>query len=112
VLFFKTVSILSIAFSKKAIFQFCCDKNRFFNSLHSLENIEIQNPEDINILITHGALDGGTEEFREYNPLRETRLKKIGFDYIALGHIHKPYYKEEKDQRIVYPGSPISLGFD
>ena len=77
-----------------------------------VENIEIQNPEDINILITHGALDGGTEEFREYNPLRETRLKKIGFDYIALGHIHKPYYKEEKDQRIVYPGSPISLGFD
>ena len=83
-----------------------------FSYLCSCENIEIQNPEDINILITHGALDGGTEEFREYNPLRETRLKKIGFDYIALGHIHKPYYKEEKDQRIVYPGSPISLGFD
>lgn len=74
--------------------------------------IEIENPEDINILITHGAIDGGTEEFREYNPLRENRLKKIGFDYIALGHIHKPYYKEEKNQRIVYPGSPISLGFD
>lgn len=77
-----------------------------------IEEIKIENPEDINILITHGALEGGAEEYREYNPLRETRLKKLGFDYIALGHIHKPYYEEEKGQKIVYPGSPISLGFD
>ena len=33
-------------------------------------------------------------------------------DYIALGHIHKPYYDSEKQQRIVYPGSLVSLGFD
>lgn len=78
----------------------------------NIEEIKIQEPEDINILITHGSIDGGTEEFREYNPLRESKLKKLGFDYIALGHIHKPYYREEKEQRIVYPGSPISLGFD
>lgn len=77
-----------------------------------IEDIKIKNPEDINILITHGSIDGGTEEYREYNPLRENKLKKIGFDYIALGHIHKPYYKEEKGQRIVYPGSLISLRFD
>lgn len=77
-----------------------------------IEEIEIQNKKDINILITHGALDGSSNELREYNPLRETKLKKIGFDYIALGHIHKPYYNEEKNQKIVYPGSPISLGFD
>lgn len=77
-----------------------------------IEDIVIQDKEDINILITHGSIDGGTEEYREYNPLRETKLKRLGFDYIALGHIHKPFYKEEKDQRIVYPGSPISLGFD
>lgn len=77
-----------------------------------IEDIVIQDKEDINILIIHGSIDGGTEEYREYNPLRETKLKRLGFDYIALGHIHKPFYKEEKDQRIVYPGSPISLGFD
>lgn len=78
-----------------------------------IEEIEIENKQDINILITHGALDGGSsDELREYNPIRETKLKKLGFDYIALGHIHKPYYNEEKNQKIVYPGSPISLGFD
>ena len=44
----------------------------------------------INILITHGSLDGGSDEQREYNPLRQTKLKELGFDYIALGHIHKP----------------------
>lgn len=75
-----------------------------------VEEIEIKEPEDINILITHGALDGGAGEDREYNPLRETMLKKLGFDYIALGHIHKPNYQE--NQKITYPGSPISLGFD
>ncbi len=32
----------------------------------------------------------------------------MGFDYIALGHIHKPYHQPP----IAYPGSTISLGFD
>ena len=39
-------------------------------------------------------------------------LQEKGFDYIALGHIHKPYYDSENIQKIVYPGSTISLGFD
>ncbi len=84
----------------------------FYCSESKIEEIKIQEPNDINILITHGSLDGGADEFREYNPLRESKLKKLGFDYIALGHIHKPYYNEEKNQKIIYPGSPISLGFD
>lgn len=36
----------------------------------------------------------------------------MGFDYIALGHIHKPYYKDLPNQSITYPGSTIALGFD
>lgn len=31
---------------------------------------------------------------------------------MALGHIHKLDYNTEQNQRIVYPGSTISLGFD
>ena len=31
---------------------------------------------------------------------------------MALGHIHKLDYNTEENQRIVYPGSTISLGFD
>lgn len=78
----------------------------------SIEEIKIEETNGINILITHGSLDGGRDELREYNPLRQTKLKQLGFDYIALGHIHKPYYNEEENQNIVYPGSTISLGFD
>ena len=44
----------------------------------------------------------------QYNPINENRLKNIGFDYVALGHIHKKEIREN----IAYPGSTISLGFD
>ena len=39
-------------------------------------------------------------------------LKEKGFDYVALGHIHKLDYNKEENQNIVYPGSTTSLGFD
>ena len=39
-------------------------------------------------------------------------LKEKGFDYVALGHIHKSDYNTEPNQKIVNPGSLISLGFD
>lgn len=83
----------------------------FYCKESEIEEIKIENQKDINILLTHGTLDGGTEE-REYNPLKSNKLKKLGFDYIALGHIHKPYYNEDKNQQIFYPGSIISLGFN
>lgn len=71
--------------------------------------INIKNKQKINILITHGSLDSGIDENREYNPLTTRELRELGFDYVALGHIHKPDYV---GKNIVYPGSPISLGFD
>jgi len=40
------------------------------------------------------------------------KLKEKNFDYIALGHIHKLDFNTEEQQRIVYPGSTVSLGFD
>ena len=39
------------------------------------------------------------------------KLKEIGFDYVALGHIHKANYEENKNN-FIYPGSLISFGFD
>ncbi len=84
----------------------------FYCKQSEIEEIKVDEPDDINILITHGSLDGGADDLREYNPLRQSKLKQLDFDYIALGHIHKPYYNEEKNQKIFYPGSTISLGFD
>lgn len=86
--------------------------NDFYCRSSEIENIHIKNKNKINILITHGSLDGGYDDNREYNPLNKNKLKQLGFDYIALGHIHKLNYCEEEEQRIVYPGSPISMGFD
>jgi len=48
----------------------------------------------------------------QYNPMNRNKLKQLDFDYIALGHIHKLDYNTEENQRIVYPGSTISMGFD
>ncbi len=77
-----------------------------------IQKIEIKNKEKLNILVIHGSLEGGNIEDNEYNPLSKKILKEKGFDYVALGHIHKLDYDTEENQRIVYPGSTISLGFD
>ena len=86
--------------------------NDFYRKDSKLEDIRIENRDKINILITHGSLNGGTVEDMEYNPINKTKLKQLGFDYVALGHIHKLDYNNEPNQSIVYPGSTISLGFD
>ena len=86
--------------------------NDFYCGVSEVQDIVLENKDKINILITHGTLNGGTIEDMQYNPLNKTKLKQIGFDYVALGHIHKPDYNNEESQRIIYPGSPISMGFD
>lgn len=84
----------------------------FYCTDSGIENIEIENKDKINILVIHGTLDGADIEDKQYNSFSKNMLKQKGFDYVALGHIHKLDYDTEQNQRIVYPGSPISLGFD
>jgi DNA repair exonuclease SbcCD nuclease subunit len=84
----------------------------FYCKETKLSSINVINNNKPNILVMHASLDGGVEENREYNPISESRLESLGMDYIALGHVHKPYYNEKPNQKIVYPGSTISLGFD
>ena len=82
----------------------------FYCTNSGIENIQIENKEKLNILIVHGALNSSKAIDASYNPISEGELKKLGFDYIALGHIHKANYQENTN--IVYPGSAISCGFD
>lgn len=84
----------------------------FYCTDSGIENFEIENKNKINILIIHGTLDGASIEEKQYNSMTKKMLKQKGFDYIALGHIHKKDYDSEENQNIVYPGSTISLGFD
>lgn len=77
--------------------------NNFEMRENQLENIKIENNNKINILITHGDITDSI-----YNPMNINLLKNKGFDYVALGHVHK----RDDSTNIVYPGSLISLGFD
>lgn len=82
----------------------------FYCTNSGVENIEIINKEKSNILITHGSLDASQTLEMQYNPINSKKIKEIGFDYIALGHIHKSSYKNTDS--IAYPGSIIAFGFD
>ena len=82
----------------------------FYCSETKIEDLKIDNPEKINILIIHGTLDGANLEDKQYNSMSKKMLEEKGFDYIALGHIHKTNYSEK--EKIIYPGSTMSLGFD
>ena len=83
-----------------------------------MENDEINNfvlpiSSKPNIFIAHCDLNGSKDENGfSYNPVYETKLKALNFDYIALGHIHTTNFIQGKENKILYPGSPISLGFD
>ena len=72
--------------------------------LNVVKDIKIEDETKVNILITHGTLNGA---MHIYHDIKERDLKK--FDYVALGHIHD---SKVDDTRIIYPGSLISCGFD
>ena len=80
----------------------------FYCKNSKINNIKIDDKNKINILVMHGDLNASENTEMSYNPINENKLKTIGFDYIALGHIHKQLI----NNNIVYPGSTVSLGFD
>lgn len=82
----------------------------FYYTNPEIENLILQNPEKINILVTHATLNGTNNVEKQYNAISKQTLERIGFDYVALGHIHKSNYSES--EHIIYPGSTISMGFD
>lgn len=76
-----------------------------------LETFNLVKSNKFQVLIMHGDLNGICDsDGYSYNPITEYNLKSMGFDYIALGHIHKNNFNE--NSKIIYPGSLISLGFD
>lgn len=85
--------------------------SNFYCNNSQIEEIEIKNKNKINILIIHGSLDASKTLDMQYNPINSNKLKEIGFDYVALGHIHKTNYIDNKNN-FIYPGSLISFGFD
>ena len=77
--------------------------DNFYMNKNQIKEINIDDNNKINILITHGDFNDST-----YNPMNIKELENKQFDYVALGHVHK----RDASTNIVYPGSLVSLGFD
>ncbi|GKX30554.1 serine/threonine phosphatase [Vallitalea longa] len=86
------VDIYGLSWNKKLI------KDNLF------ENIQIDDKNRINILLAHGDI----YQKSSYLPIDRESIANKGFDYIALGHIHK---HEFICKNIAYPGSPEPLDF-
>ena len=69
----------------------------------------------INILLLHGDLVGPGQT-SVYNPVDKGWLQHSGFDYVALGHVHKghdiPERMPQSDTLFAYSGCPAGRGFD
>lgn len=70
-----------------------------------LDNIRIGDNSRLNILLAHGD---ALSKDSEYLPINKTALINSGFNYVALGHIHKPQFISSS---ICYCGSPEPLDF-
>jgi DNA repair exonuclease SbcCD nuclease subunit len=83
----------------------------FYRANNPLESIKILDNGKPNFLVLHCDLNGAkNQNDLSYLPIPESYFKSLKFDYCALGHIHKKYISN--NNRIVYPGSLISFGFD
>lgn len=81
----------------------------FYMNENPLDFIKIEKSNKLQILVIHADLNGVKDkEGLSYNPILEKQVNS--FDYVALGHIHKSNF--DKNKKIIYPGSLISLGFD
>lgn len=68
------------------------------------------------IMVVHGTLLStlSSSENCRYFPIHEKELVGYPFDYVALGHIHKPslaLLDNKKKTRVCYPGSPEALSW-
>ncbi|MTH53382.1 DNA repair exonuclease [Bacillus mangrovi] len=55
--------------------------------------------------LLHGSVEGGSEDHDVYCPFSLKDLERAGFDYWALGHIHKREILSMKETMAIYPGN-------
>lgn len=85
--------------------------NDFYMNNSPIEKFYLEESIKPKVFIMHGDLNGVIDsKGLSYNPVSEKLLNSFKFDYIAMGHIHKSNF--ENNRKIIYPGSLLSLGFD
>lgn len=69
-----------------------------------------------NVAVAHAFLTGGVESESERKFVGGSANVDAqlfnGFDYVALGHLHKPHTPEGAPKNIRYAGSPLKYSFD
>lgn len=68
-------------------------------------------PELFNIVLLHGSAGDAASLADDYFPLPAEKLAASLYDYIALGHYHRPNRWQVGKTCFAYPGSPEPLGF-
>ncbi|EFS0594139.1 exonuclease SbcCD subunit D [Listeria monocytogenes] len=69
-----------------------------------IDEYRVQGDADFHIALLHGSEVSNSEEHDVYAPFRVQEISKKGFDYWALGHIHKRQLLAESPS-IYYPGN-------
>lgn len=85
-----------------------CGFNDFYCEKSRINEFNIYDRNKINILVIHGSLNASETLEKNYNPMTKNAIDEKGFDYVALGHIHK----RDDTTNVVYPGSTVPQGFD
>lgn len=83
-----------------------------FESLPLLQINETKSNDFLNLCVLHGEVVADNSP-SVYNPIYPGTIRQSGFDYLALGHIHK-FSDIEKlgNTYFAYSGSPDGMGFD
>ncbi|MFZ7120563.1 MAG: metallophosphoesterase family protein [Eubacteriaceae bacterium] len=102
---FKKDEICKIEYEylQTVIYGFSWNEKYYYDDV--IHNIDKLNHDKNNILIIHGDV---YNKKSNYLPLDLSEIMKMKFDYVALGHIHKPDIIENN---IRYCGSPEPLDF-
>ncbi len=83
-----------------------------FETLPLLSGFEAPDNSSINLCVIHGEITSESQS-SNYNPISMSQIQNSGFDYIALGHIHKRTDVLKQGKTFYsYCGCPDGSGFD
>lgn len=83
-----------------------------FEKISLMRSFDTPSPDFINICVLHADLVPESAA-SEYNPITSSQIEASGFDYLALGHIHKRSDIQKLGKtHFAYPGCPDGMGFD
>lgn len=82
-----------------------------FEKLSLLSGVADTDPDMINLCVLHGDIVSHSDSL--YNPITPDAIKNSGFNYLALGHIHKRSDIQKCGNTFyAYCGCPDGKGFD